>query len=397
MPHPRRFHNVHLLQLSYAREVVEQLASAGVEPGAARPEDFVHTAVRLQRLEPREAAALSALAESAGVAMATGRNGALLGGSVSALRGLVHRLAAAEAAEERPLARLGQELSSCLAARRGVMRWGDRELDFRQGPLVMGVLNCTPDSFFPGSRLADSEEALERAAGMVEAGADILDVGGESTRPGSEPAEEAEERRRVVPVIEGIRRRWDVLVSVDTRKAGVAQAALEAGADMINDVSGLRDDPALAGLAAARGVPVVVMHMRGTPKTMQKAPHYEDTVREVLEELAEMAEGALVAGVAPEMIILDPGIGFGKRLEDNLRLIRHGQALRSLGFPLLVGLSRKSFIGAVLEVPVEERLLGSIVAGAAAAINGADILRVHDVAETVQMVRMLKSLGLVPS
>jgi dihydropteroate synthase len=250
----------------------------------------------------------------------------------------------------------------------------------------MGVINVTPDSLYPGARRAGALAAAETALAMEVDGAAIVDVGGESTRPGAEPVTEDEELERVVPAIEAIRSRSAIPLSVDTRRASVARAALDAGADIVNDVSALAD-PAMAVLAAERGSPVVLMHMKGEPRTMQDAPFYEDCAGEVVEFLLNAADRAMKAGVSRNAIILDPGIGFGKRLEDNLALLdaRNGAVARlaRAGWPVLVGLSRKSMIGALTGKPVEERLAGSLGAACAACLAGACILRVHDVAETV--------------
>ena len=270
--------------------------------------------------------------------------------------------------------------------------WAGRTLEFGTRARVMGVVNCTPDSFFPGSRTATLEAAVARALEMVEAGADILDIGGESTRPGSDPVPLEQELERVIPVIEQVRRRADVLISIDTRKAAVAQRALDAGADLVNDISSLRSDPAMAPLVAERGVPAVLMHMRGEPKTMQEAPYYRDTVAEVRNELAEAVGRAEAAGIARNRLIVDPGIGFGKRLEDNLLLLRDLKALRALGCPIMIGVSRKAFIGRILELPVEDRLAGTIVANTVAVLSGADLLRVHDVPPAVQLVLLIDAL-----
>jgi dihydropteroate synthase len=267
--------------------------------------------------------------------------------------------------------------------------WGSRTLDFDRTTYVMGILNCTPDSFHAGSRLPTLREALQAAERMIQAGADILDVGGESTRPGSDPVPVAEEIRRVVPVIEAVRSAGGTMISVDTRNRETAERALDAGADFVNDISALSHDPGMARLVAERGVPVVLMHMRGTPKTMQDMADYRDTVAEVLGELGASVSAAVAAGISPKRIIVDPGIGFAKMTEDNLRLIRGLAALRSLGMPILVGLSRKRFIGDVTGRPVEERLAGTIAANTIAVLAGADIVRVHDVAEAVAMVRVI--------
>jgi len=227
---------------------------------------------------------------------------------------------------------------------------------------------------------------------MIRAGADILDVGGESTRPGSDPVEAAEEIKRVVPVIEGIRERSDVLISIDTRKVEVAEKALGAGADMVNDISALRNNRSLAECLAQREVPVILMHMRGEPKTMQENPRYGDVIGEITGELAASIDFARSCGIREDRIIIDPGIGFGKRLQDNLAILRDLRSLRSLGHPLLIGLSRKSFIGMVLDKPVDQRLIGTVAAHMLALMNGADILRVHDVEEAVDTVKMFEAV-----
>ncbi len=247
---------------------------------------------------------------------------------------------------------------------------------------VMAIVNATPDSFYEPSRRRAALEARDAALAAFAAGAAVVDIGGESTRPGSDYIEEAEELERVVPVIEAIRRESDAPLSVDTRKAAVARAALAAGADILNDVSALLHEPDAAHAAAEAGAPVVLMHMRGDPKTMQNAPEYGDCPREVATFLAEAARRAEAAGVALDRIVLDPGIGFGKRLEDNLALLARLDELCALGYPLLVGISRKSMIGAITGRPPEGRLAGSLGAACAAYARGARIFRVHDPAET---------------
>jgi dihydropteroate synthase len=272
----------------------------------------------------------------------------------------------------------------------------NRSITLGTTSLIMGIINATPDSFYPGSRRSAVEEALGTARGMIRDGADILDIGGESTRPGSDYVDAADERERVIPVIESIREESDIAISVDTRKSIVAEAALDAGADIVNDVSALRDDPGLASLVVERGVPVVLMHMRGTPKTMQQNPEYQDTIAEIQRELGEFADAALDAGVRPEQIILDPGVGFGKTVSDNVRIVRHIDLFRTLEYPLLLGVSRKSFIGALChggERPVEQRLAGTLAVHAYAILHGAEILRVHDVRETADVRAVLTGLS----
>jgi dihydropteroate synthase len=248
----------------------------------------------------------------------------------------------------------------------------------------MGVVNVTPDSFSDGGRFLDTQSAVEHCRRLAAEGADILDVGGESSRPGAADVPADEEVGRVVPVIEAAAARLDVPISVDTSKADVARAALEAGAAMINDVTA-GSDPAMFALAAERGVPIVLMHMQGTPRTMQKAPRYDDVVGEVIRFLAARADAASGAGVRPERVIVDPGIGFGKTVEHNYEILARLGELGALGRPVLVGPSRKSFIGATLGVETGERLLGTAAAVAACVLGGAHIVRVHDVAEMRQV------------
>ena len=245
----------------------------------------------------------------------------------------------------------------------------------------MGILNVTPDSFSDGGRYGTTERAVAHALRMAEEGADIIDIGGESSRPGAEPVSEDEETRRVVGVIEEIAGRIDTPLSIDTYKAPVARRAVEAGASMINDISALGFDPGMAPLAASLSVPVVLMHIKGTPRDMQKDPHYDDLIGEIRDALRRAIARATAAGIDPGRIIIDPGIGFGKTAADNAVLIGRIRDFFDLGCPVLVGASRKSFIGALTGKPVDERLWGSIGAAAAAALLGAHIVRVHDVAE----------------
>jgi len=252
---------------------------------------------------------------------------------------------------------------------------------------LMGVVNVTPDSFSDGGLFLEPEAAIAHGEQLARDGADILDVGGESTRPGAQEVSAAEELARTEPVIadlEGL----GYTVSIDTSKALVAEAALRAGAEIVNDVTALRGDSEMAALCAERQATVVLMHMPGNPRTMQAKAHYGDVVEEVKAFLAERIEAAVGAGIAEERIWVDPGIGFGKTLEHNLELLRWLGELRELGQPLVVGASRKSFIGKIDGSPVEERIGGSVATATLAAAAGADILRVHDVAETAQALRV---------
>ena len=247
--------------------------------------------------------------------------------------------------------------------------------------LVMGIVNVTPDSFHDGGRYASAEVAVSRVLQQEADGADIVDVGGESTRPGAGTLSVDAELERVLPVIEGVRRRSQVLLSVDTTKAEVAREALAAGASMVNDVSALRLDDRMGETVAAAGAFVALMHMQGRPKTMQENPTYGDVVEEVREFLLERIEAAVASGIPAERVLIDPGIGFGKQLHHNLALLRGLRRLATLGPPVLCGLSRKSFLGRILDLPSEERLEGTIAANTVAIVNGADAIRVHDARE----------------
>jgi dihydropteroate synthase len=260
-------------------------------------------------------------------------------------------------------------------------------------PLVMGVLNVTPDSFSDGGRHLDPAAALDRAQRMIDAGADLIDVGGESTRPGAAPTPEGLELERVIPLIEALAASGTP-VSADTRKSGVMRAAIGAGAGMINDVSALRDAGALEAIAGATApVAVCLMHMRGEPATMQRAPDYADVVGEVGAFLGQRAAACEAAGIARERIVVDPGFGFGKTLEHNLDLLRRLPEIVALGYPVLVGLSRKSTIGVLTGRDVEERAVGSVAAALAAVARGASIVRAHDVRETVDALKVWSAVN----
>ncbi|MBI2495500.1 MAG: dihydropteroate synthase [Candidatus Omnitrophica bacterium] len=265
-------------------------------------------------------------------------------------------------------------------------------LGAQRRPLVMGVLNVTPDSFSDGGRWLDPGAAVERGIRMEAEGADLIDVGGESTRPGAAPVPVQEELRRTIPVIAGLVRAVRIPLSIDTSKAEVARRAIEAGASLINDVTALRGDPDMGKVAARGRVPIILMHMRGIPRTMQRRPRYGDVVQEVAAFLLRAAEGAQAAGIARSRILLDPGLGFGKTLAHNLALLRGLPRLVSLGFPIALGPSRKSFIGAVLQTDVGDRLAGTLACVAHAQRCGAHIVRVHDVQPAVQLLRMLAAI-----
>lgn len=272
------------------------------------------------------------------------------------------------------------------------LRWGQHTLDLGARTHIMGVLNVTPDSFSDGGRYLDRARAVEHGLAMAREGADIIDVGGESTRPYAPRVDAREEMRRVLPVIEHLAAELDVPISIDTYKAEVARAALKAGAAIINDVSALRMDPALAEVAAAARVPLILMHMKGTPESMQDNPTYGDLMAEISAFLAEAVQRAVEAGVREELIIVDPGIGFGKTFDHNLRLIRDLGALRVLGRPILLGPSNKAFIGHILDRPPDQRDAGTMAAVACGIWAGANLVRVHNVAMARDTARMVDAI-----
>ena len=269
---------------------------------------------------------------------------------------------------------------------------GSRTIELGPRTILMGILNVTPDSFSDGGQFIDPGAACAHAGRLIADGADIIDVGGESTRPGAEPVDEVEERARVVPVIEAIRREYDVAISVDTRKASVAEAALEAGADIINDVSAGEGDARMFDVARTSGAGMVLMHMRGTPETMQDAPSYDNVVRTVMDYLAGRRDAALDAGLNAGSLVLDPGIGFGKTTTHNVRLLSALPAFRELQFPVLIGISRKRFLGELTGREVDQRLVPGIAGLVMAVAGGAHIARVHDVKESADALRIADKL-----
>ena len=270
------------------------------------------------------------------------------------------------------------------------MLFKDKQLDLST-PRVMGILNVTPDSFSDGGLFTNVDSALRQASSMLEEGASILDIGGESTRPGAQPVSEQQELDRVIPVIEAINKELDVIISIDTSKAVVMREAIKAGAHFVNDVYALRGEHAEQTVAELN-VPVCLMHMQGEPRTMQTEPVYQDVVAEVLQFLQERANACMAAGISPQQIILDPGFGFGKTLQHNLALFRALPEFIKTGMPVLVGVSRKSMIGSILDLPVDKRLHGSTALASLAVWLGASIIRVHDVGPTYQAIQMVMAV-----
>jgi dihydropteroate synthase len=278
------------------------------------------------------------------------------------------------------------------ARKQFVLRCREGDLQLGTRTLVMGVLNVTPDSFSDGGLFLEPEVAIEHGLRMAEEGADIIDIGGESSRPGSDAVPLDEELKRIIPVIEGLASRLQLPISVDTYKSQVAERAIEAGAQMINDISGLSFDPQMPAVAARYDTPLIIMHIQGTPKTMQQTPHYNDVMAEIITYLREGIERAEQAGVDLHQVIVDPGIGFGKRVEDNLVILNRLDELNLLDRPLLIGTSRKAFIGAVLDQAVGQRMIGTLATVAVSVLKGAHIVRVHDVASVRQTIDMVDAI-----
>lgn len=268
----------------------------------------------------------------------------------------------------------------------------NKTLDFSQRAYIMGVLNLTPDSFFDGRMFPEPEAAVQHAFRMEAEGADIIDLGGESTRPGAQAVPLKEEFRRVLPVLKRLSGRLKVPISIDTYKSEVAERCIQYGAEMVNDISGLYFDPRMKEVVARYEVPVIVMHIKGTPRDMQKDPQYRDLIGEILSFFRESISRADAAGVPADKIIIDPGIGFGKSFAHNLDILKGLESFKVLGKPIMVGVSRKSFLGKILDLPVDERLEGSIAAALYAVLRGANIVRVHDVAATVRALRTVEAI-----
>lgn len=265
-------------------------------------------------------------------------------------------------------------------------------LNFANKPLIMGIINATPDSFYSDSKYLEADAALDKALEMVESGASILDIGGESTRPGSERVSAVEQWNRVGNIIKLLAKKSNVPISIDTTSSYVAERSLDCGATIVNDVSALEEDNKMAEIIAKYNSYIILMHKKGSPKTMQENPEYNDAVKEISDYLIDRSNYAKKNGIDQKKIILDPGIGFGKRLEDNLAILKHIALFKESGYPVLIALSRKSFIGEILKNEPSERLLGTIVAQSWAMREGADILRVHDVKECRDMIKMTGAL-----
>lgn len=400
-PGPR--HNLRIVSTPTVEEGRRLLTELGCDQAGVTimAPKMVHLAVSVENVQARAATIIKQVMLSRGGECATPRRlltaegtdpfSVVMMGTASQLRSAVRNLAM----QPFGLKSLSLEIAALLetvdGGRATGLEVGGLVLPLGERTLVMGVLNVTPDSFSESGTNYDPGDAREAALRMIEAGADILDIGGESTRPGADPVSLAEELRRTIPLVEALA--GEVPVSIDTYKSEVASVALDAGARIINDISGLRADPGMAGLAARREVPVIIMHMQGEPRNMQENPVYDDVVADICRFLRERAACAEESGVPRDRILVDPGIGFGKTVGDNLQIMNRLDEFASLPYPLVLGTSRKRFIGAVLDRPVDRRLMGTAATLAFAVAKGADVVRVHDVEQMVEVVRMADAMA----
>jgi len=364
------------------------MGKVGVDPTGMKlmKGKTLHYNLKVEGIDPRTANLLKqemlsvggdAALDRRGLDCSSSSTGALLMGTEKQFEKLSSKLE--QYPDLQPFGQSLKEILRNLSRAHYTIRCRKRTFTLGKQTLLMGVLNVTPDSFSDGGIFFDKEKAIARGLKMVEEGADFIDIGGESTRPGSKPLGLDEELRRVIPVIEFLAKEVDVPISIDTYKSAVAKKAIEAGAQIINDISGLHLDPSLSQVAAKEDVPLVLMHIRGNPETMQKNIHYESFFSEIIQYLKDSIQRAESAGVDPEQIIIDPGIGFGKTVEDNLLILKNLQEFKILGKPLLLGTSRKSFIGKILNADVTERLEGTLSSIVVGVLNGAHIIRCHDV------------------
>jgi dihydropteroate synthase len=364
------------------------MGKVGVDPTGMKlmKGKTLHYNLKVEGIDPRTANLLKqemlsvggdAALDRRGLDCSSSSTGALLMGTEKQFEKLFSKLE--QYPDLQPFGQSLKEILRNLSRAHYTIRCRKRTFTLGKQTLLMGVLNVTPDSFSDGGIFFDKEKAIARGLKMVEEGADFIDIGGESTRPGSKPLGLDEELRRVIPVIEFLAKEVDVPISIDTYKSAVAKKAIEAGAQIINDISGLHLDPSLSQVAAKEDVPLVLMHIRGNPETMQKNIHYESLFSEIIQYLKDSIQWAESAGVDPEQIIIDPGIGFGKTVEDNLLILKNLQEFKILGKPLLLGTSRKSFIGKILNADVTERLEGTLSTIVVGVLNGAHIIRCHDV------------------
>src|SRR4030043_1379154 len=394
---------IRCLHITNASEAIHQMKRVGVDSTGIKLMEgkSLHFNLMVEGIDPRAANLLKqemlslggdVAVDGRGLDCSTRQIDALLMGTQKHFEKLILKL------ERYPdLQSLGQSIKETIrniSKIQYTLRCRKKTLTLGKRTLLMGVLNVTPDSFSDGGLFFDKEKAIAHGIRMVEEGADVIDIGGESTRPGSKPLELEEELRRIIPVIESLAKEVDVPISIDTYKSTGAQRAIEAGAEMINDISGLHFDPGLAQVAAKEDAPLVLMHIRGTPETMQKDVHYDSLFSEILQYLKDSIQRAESAGLDPRQIIIDPGIGFGKTVKDNLLIIKNLHEFRILGKPILLGTSRKSFIGKILNTEVEDRLEGTLSSIAIGVLNGAHIIRSHDVHQAKKAITVADAIRL---
>jgi dihydropteroate synthase len=379
---------IRCLHITNTREAIHEMGKVGVDPTGMKlmKGKTLHYNLKVEGIDPRTANLLKqemlsvggdAALDRRGLDCSSSSTGTLLMGTEKQFEKLFSKLE--QYPDLQPFGQSLKEILRNLSRAHYTIRCRKRTFTLGKQTLLMGVLNVTPDSFSDGGIFFDKEKAIAHGLKMVEEGADFIDIGGESTRPGSKPLGLDEELRRVIPVIESLAKDVDVPISIDTYKSAVAKKAIDAGAQIINDISGLHLDPSLSQVAAKEDVPLVLMHIRGNPETMQKNIHYESLFSEIIQYLKDSIQRAESAGVDPEQIIIDPGIGFGKTVEDNLLILKNLQEFKILGKPLLLGTSRKSFIGKILNADVTERLEGTLSTVVVGVLNGAHIIRCHDV------------------
>lgn len=394
---------IRCLHITSAREAIHEMGRMGLDATGTQlmKGKAIHLNLKVEGIPPRTANQLKqemlalggdAALDGRGLDCSVREIDAILMGTQEQFERLLLKLG--QSPDLRPLEQSLKETLTNISKTHYSIRCRKRTFTLGKETLLMGVLNVTPDSFSDGGLYFDREKAIAHGLKMVEEGADFIDVGGESTRPGSKPIGLEEELRRVIPVIESLAKEVDVPISIDTYKSGVAQRAIEAGAEMINDISGLNLDPNLAHVAVREDVPLILMHIRGTPETMQKDVHYDSLFSEILRYLKESIKRAESAGVDPGQIIIDPGIGFGKTVEDNLLIIKNLSEFRILGKPILLGTSRKSFIGRILNAEVTERLEGTLSSIAIGVLTGAHIIRCHDVLQAKRAIAVADAIRL---
>ncbi len=394
---------IRYLHITNASEAIHQMKKVGVDPTGIKlmERKSLHFNLKVEGIDPRTANLLKqemlslggdVAVDGRGLDCSTQKTDALIMGTQKHFEKLILKLG-----QYPDLQSLGQSIKETIrniSKIQFAIRCRKKTLSLGKRTLLMGVLNVTPDSFSDGGLFFDKENAIAHGIRMFEEGADIIDIGGESTRPGSKPLELEEELRRIIPVIESLSKKVEVPISIDTYKSAVAQRAIEAGAEIINDISGLRFDPSLAQVAARENTPLVLMHIRGTPETMQKDIYYESLFSEILHYLKGSIQMAESAGVDPQQIIVDPGIGFGKTAEDNFLIIKNLYEFRILGKPILLGTSRKSFIGKILNEAAGGRLEGTLSSIAIGVLNGAHVIRSHDVLQAKKAITVADAIRL---